>query len=137
MLIELLIKERNLCYLRRMRIKHTNGLTNSLTQVDKQFGGGMLSAESQHPAHKNTNGGPHFSLRHQKTRFGLVRIHSGWTDHEFLEISDLGNTHPAKQILVLVMHALVFQIPATTVLKKQATPQLQIRSQDYWTLVGR
>ena len=41
--------------------------------------GGPFSAESQHPAHKKSNGGSHLSTRHKKSRFNLIcAFLNGW-----------------------------------------------------------
>ena len=52
--------------------------------------GGSISAESQHPAHKKINGGPHLSARHQESRFNLIWAFFEWLEHEILEIWDFG-----------------------------------------------
>ena len=47
----------------------------------------QISAESQHPAHKKSNGGSHLSARHQKFRFNLIWTFFEWLEHEILKNS--------------------------------------------------
>ena len=51
---------------------------------------GSISAESQHQAHKKSNGVPQRSARHDSTSFNLIWAHSEWMEHEIFEIWDIG-----------------------------------------------